>query len=128
MEELEKFVMPGLLVATADDAAMVAVTNKGYAITHRGLEELDKRGIPHRGEEVVTEGGHHLDFGNWNPEDFGDDAAGKPRQVAVAELTTPPAAKITPGIVVPEPEKSIEEEMRELDDYMEAVIAELFKA
>ena len=123
MEELEKFVMPALLVATADDAAMVAVTNKGYAITHRGLEELDKRGIPHRGAEVVTEGGHHLDYGNWNPDDFGDNAAVKPRQVAVAELTTPPR----PGIVVPEPEKSIEEEMRELDDYMEAVIAELLK-
>ena len=28
---------------------------------------------------------------------------------------------------MPEPEKSIEEEMRELDDYMEAVIAELLK-
>ena len=81
---------PGLLVATADDAAMVAVTNKGYAITHRGLEELDKRGIPHRGAEVVTEGGHHLDYGSWNPDDFGDNAAVKPRQVAVAELTTPP--------------------------------------
>ena len=33
MEELEKFVMPALLVATTDDPAMVAVTNKGYAIT-----------------------------------------------------------------------------------------------
>ena len=28
---------------------------------------------------------------------------------------------------MPDPEKSIEEEMRELDDYMEAVIAEPFK-
>ena len=93
MEELEKFVMPALLVATADDAAMVAVTNKGYAITHRGLEELDKRGIPHRGEEVVTEGGHHLDFGNWNPEDFGDNR--KPDSLR-SPSTTPPAAKITP--------------------------------
>jgi hypothetical protein len=62
-----------LLVATTDDPAMVAVTNKGYAITCRGLDELDRRGIPHRSEEVVTEGGHRLDFGCYDPEDFGTD-------------------------------------------------------
>lgn len=73
MEELERFVMPALLVATTDDPAMVAVTNKGYAITCRGLDELDRRGIPHRGAEVVTEGGHRLDFGCYDPEDFGTD-------------------------------------------------------
>ena len=71
LEELEKFVMPALLVATTDDPAMVVVTNKGYAITRRGLEELDRRGIPHRGEEVVAEGGQRLDFGSYDPDDFG---------------------------------------------------------
>ena len=55
-EELEKFVMPALLVATTDDPAMVAVTNKGYAITWRGIQELDRRGIPHRGAEAVADG------------------------------------------------------------------------
>ena len=73
LEELEKFVMPALLVATADDPAMVVVTNKGYAVTRRGLEELDRRGIPHRGEEVVAEGGQRLDFGSYDPDDFGVD-------------------------------------------------------
>ena len=68
IEELEKFVMPALLVATAEDPAMVAVTNKGYAITQRGLEELDRRGIPHRGAEVVTVGGQRLDFGSYDPD------------------------------------------------------------
>jgi len=46
IEEMEKFVMPALLAVTADAPAMVAVTNKGYAITWRGIEELERRGIP----------------------------------------------------------------------------------
>jgi hypothetical protein len=71
LAELEKFVMPALLVSTPDDPAMVVVTNKGYAITHRGLEELDRRGVPHRGEAVVAEGGQRLDFGSYDPDDFG---------------------------------------------------------
>ena len=71
LEEMEKFVMPALLVATPDDPAMVVVTNKGYAVTRRGLEELDRRGIPHRGEAVVAEGGQRLDFGSYDPDDFG---------------------------------------------------------
>jgi Holliday junction resolvasome RuvABC ATP-dependent DNA helicase subunit len=81
LEELEKFVMPALLIATTDDPAMVVVTSRGYAITRRGLEELDKRGIPHRGEEVVAEGGQRLDFGDYDPDDFGTD---KPVPVAKA--------------------------------------------
>jgi hypothetical protein len=71
IEELEKFVMPALLVATADDPAMVAVTNKGYIITWRGIEELDRRGIPHRGAEVVADGHGKLDFGAWDCDDYG---------------------------------------------------------
>ena len=63
IEELEKFVMPALLAVTADAPAMVAVTNKGYAITWRGIEELERRGIPHRGTEVVVGGHEKLDFG-----------------------------------------------------------------
>jgi Holliday junction resolvasome RuvABC ATP-dependent DNA helicase subunit len=66
LDELEKFVMPALLVATTDDPAMVAVTNKGYAITWRGLKELENRGIPHREAEVVADGGEELDFGTWD--------------------------------------------------------------
>ena len=78
LEELEKFVMPALLVSTPGDPAMVVVTNKGYAITRRGLEELDRRGIPHRGEEVVAEGGQRLNFGSYDPDDFGAEEGGEP--------------------------------------------------
>ena len=74
--------MPALLVATADDPAMVAVTNKGYAITWRGIEELDRRGIPHRGAEVVAGGHEKLDFGTW---DSGTEAEEPP----VGALPTP---------------------------------------
>ena len=81
LEELEKFVMPALLVATTDDPAMVVVTNKGYAITRRGLEELDRRGIPHRGEEVVAEGGHRLDFGSYDPGGLRDGLGAEARRV-----------------------------------------------
>jgi hypothetical protein len=66
IEELEKFVMPALLAVTADAPAMVAVTNKGYAITWRGIGELERRGIPHRGVEVVVGGHEKLDFGTWD--------------------------------------------------------------
>ena len=85
LEELEKFVMPALLVSTPDDPAMVVVTNKGYAVTRRGLEELDRRGIPHRGEAVVAEGGQRLDFGFYDPDDFGAEEGD--------ELPTKPARK-----------------------------------
>jgi Holliday junction resolvasome RuvABC ATP-dependent DNA helicase subunit len=94
LEEMEKFVMPALLVATTEDPAMVVVTNKGYAITRRGLEELDKRGIPHRGEEVVAEGGQRLDFGDYDPDDFG--AGDEPPPVA-KPLQPPPALAHSPA-------------------------------
>ena len=42
------------------------MTNKGYAITWRGIAELDRRGIPHRGAEVVADGHEKLDFGAWD--------------------------------------------------------------
>ena len=71
IEELEKFVMPALLVATAEDPAMVAVTNQGYAITWQGIAELERRGIPHRGAEVVVGGHEKLDFGTWDSDGFG---------------------------------------------------------
>jgi MoxR-like ATPase len=87
VEELEKFVMPALLVATAEDPGMVVVTNKGYAITQRGLEELDRRGIPHRGAEVVTVGGQRLNFGSYDPDDFEGEGNGS----AVAKPMSAPA-------------------------------------
>ena len=74
IEELEKFVMPALLVATAEDPAMVAVTSQGYAITWHGIEELERRGIPHRGAEVVVGGHEKLDFGTWDSDGFGENA------------------------------------------------------
>jgi Holliday junction resolvasome RuvABC ATP-dependent DNA helicase subunit len=102
LEELEKFVMPALLVSTVDDPAMVVVTNKGYAITHRGLEELDKRGIPHRGEEVVAEGGQRLDFGDYDPDDFG--TGDEPEPVPVVKTLpapVPSSMPVLPTIVPP---------------------------
>jgi Holliday junction resolvasome RuvABC ATP-dependent DNA helicase subunit len=71
IEELEKFVMPALLIANAEDPAMVAVTSQGYAVTWHGIEELEKRGIPHRGAEVVVGGHEKLDFGAWDSDGFG---------------------------------------------------------
>jgi hypothetical protein len=66
LDELEKFVMPALLVATTEEPAMVAVTSHGYQITWRGVAELERRGIPHRGPEIVADGGEKLDFGTWD--------------------------------------------------------------
>ncbi len=86
IEELEKFVMPALLAVTADAPAMVAVTNKGYAITYRGIEELERRGIPHRGTEVVAGGHEKLDFGAW-------DAGIEEDEPLVAALPPPPRPK-----------------------------------
>jgi len=80
-EELEKFQMPVLLSCTADDAAMVVVTSRGYAITGRGLGELDKRGIPHRGKDVVAASSQRLDFGGYDPDTSG------------APVTRPPIAR-----------------------------------
>jgi hypothetical protein len=71
IEELEKFIMPALLVATAEDSALVAVTSQGYAITWHGIAELERRGIPHRGAEVVVGGHEKLDFGTWDSDGFG---------------------------------------------------------
>jgi Holliday junction resolvasome RuvABC ATP-dependent DNA helicase subunit len=85
-EELVKFQMPALLIATPDEPALATVTPKGYAITRAGLAELDKRGIPHRGEEVVAEGGQRLDFGAWNPDDFGTEEDDEP----VTVVSSPP--------------------------------------
>ena len=63
--------MPALIVCTAADSAMVAVTAQGYQITWRGIRELKKRGIPHGGSKVVADGIHRLDFGTYDPDDFG---------------------------------------------------------
>jgi Holliday junction resolvasome RuvABC ATP-dependent DNA helicase subunit len=51
-EELKVYIMPWLLEATPDQEPYVVVTNRHY-ITRVGLEELDKRGIIHRGEKVL---------------------------------------------------------------------------
>jgi Holliday junction resolvasome RuvABC ATP-dependent DNA helicase subunit len=53
-EELERYVMPPLLIATNDQPAMVSVGSKGYEITPAGLAELEKRNIAHKGEEAMA--------------------------------------------------------------------------
>jgi Holliday junction resolvasome RuvABC ATP-dependent DNA helicase subunit len=108
LAELEKFVMPALLVSTPDDPAMVVVTNKGYAITHRGLEELDRRGIPHGGEAVVAEGGQRLDFGFYDSDDFGteegDELPAKPARNYPGRsfgLPAPQPPSLPPPVLTP---------------------------
>lgn len=51
-EELRRLILPWLLESTPDQLPYVAVTNRHY-ITKEGLAELDKRGIEHKGEQVL---------------------------------------------------------------------------
>lgn len=53
IEELEKFVMPWLLADTEDQEAMVKVDNRGFCITKSGVDELNKRNIPHKSLEEL---------------------------------------------------------------------------
>lgn len=46
-EETERNILPWLLIATADQPAMITVCSRGYILTETGLAELDKRGIAH---------------------------------------------------------------------------------
>ena len=48
-EELVKFVMPELMANISDRKALVNVASRGYVITQEGLNELDKRGLSHKG-------------------------------------------------------------------------------
>lgn len=54
-EEVERFIMPWLLVATEDSPALVTVTHRGYTITKAGVAELEKRGIGHNAKFASTE-------------------------------------------------------------------------
>jgi len=45
-EELEKFVMPALLVGSEEQPSLVTTTSKGFALTNAGRDELNKRNIP----------------------------------------------------------------------------------
>lgn len=55
-EELKKYIMPVLLARTPDQPfPLVSVSSRGYTITPAGLEELNKRGISHRGLEAIPE-------------------------------------------------------------------------
>jgi Holliday junction resolvasome RuvABC ATP-dependent DNA helicase subunit len=51
-EELAKFVMPPLLADVSDQKPLVSIMSRGYVITEAGLNELDKRNIPHKGKEA----------------------------------------------------------------------------
>jgi holliday junction DNA helicase RuvB len=54
VEELNKFFLPWLLATTEDQAAMVGVSHKGYTITEAGLEQLNLRNIPNKGEKALA--------------------------------------------------------------------------
>jgi Holliday junction resolvasome RuvABC ATP-dependent DNA helicase subunit len=51
-EELKKLILPWLLESTPDQAPYVVTGNRHY-ITKEGLAELDKRGISHKGDDVL---------------------------------------------------------------------------
>ena len=53
-EETERYILPWLLTATEDQAALITVTAKGYTITEAGLEELEKRGLHHKGQKAMV--------------------------------------------------------------------------
>lgn len=52
-EETEKFILPWLLTETDDQPSLVGVSSKGYTITEAGLQELERRGIGHRGQKAM---------------------------------------------------------------------------
>lgn len=54
-EELENFIMPSLLADTSDQSALVTTTSRGYCITQEGIKELEKRDIPHIGDDSMPE-------------------------------------------------------------------------
>ena len=55
-DELRKYIMPPLLTRTPDQTIpLVTVCSKGYVITKKGLEELDKRKILNRGLNAIPE-------------------------------------------------------------------------
>lgn len=54
-EELEKYILPPMLVQTPDSPSLITVSPRGYTITQAGLAELDKRKIKHLGLEAVPE-------------------------------------------------------------------------
>lgn len=55
-DELRKYIMPPLLTRTPDQTIpLVTVCSKGYVITKKGLEELNKRKIPNRGINAIPE-------------------------------------------------------------------------
>lgn len=45
LEELERFILPWLLESTPDSPPLIYVSNKGYALTQHGINELNKRNI-----------------------------------------------------------------------------------
>jgi len=52
--DLRNFIMPALTCSPDGEEPLVIITSKGYTITQKGLEELDKRGIPHSGVHATA--------------------------------------------------------------------------
>lgn len=57
IEELDAMILPPLLTSDIANGIkpLVAITQRGCAITEAGLKELDKRGIGHRGITITAE-------------------------------------------------------------------------
>lgn len=55
VEELQKFIMPSLMVSTPDqeEPLVVVSSGRGYCITPAGLDELNKRNIPNNGTKAL---------------------------------------------------------------------------
>jgi Holliday junction resolvasome RuvABC ATP-dependent DNA helicase subunit len=55
IEQVEKVELPLLCDYRYGGPLVVAVTGRGMCITRRGLKELEKRGIAHRGDSITAE-------------------------------------------------------------------------
>lgn len=56
IDELKKFIIPPLQAITPDQTVpLVAICSRGYTITPAGIQELDKRNIPHNGVDAMPE-------------------------------------------------------------------------
>lgn len=55
IEQVQRFEMPKLMSYDNGGPLVVSIAGKGMCITEKGLGELDKRGIDHRGYKVTAE-------------------------------------------------------------------------
>ena len=55
IEQVQRYELPMLMEYTGGGPLVISLSGRGMCITHAGLNELDKRGISHKGEKVTAE-------------------------------------------------------------------------